>query len=298
MRNYKAFGLQIASELELPGLFPHEGKADATIRFGEVPEQLQGEIKYRGVLYESNSEQFLLKVPNVAKYLIQGKNEVIIEKYNGVTEDELSLFTVNTPIGVLLHQRGFFPLHASAIEFNDVCVVFTGISGVGKSSILTAFQRHGYRVLTEEICSISLSENKVPYVHPGAAYVYLWRDVLEYFDINSSQLKHRSNNPEKYKLPLNENYCDKLLPLKRIYILNTHNLSEVKIEELKGQDKILPIRNNSYRKRIGISITNPIESFLNYSNICRHVIIKQIFRPRGKLSIEEIYESIIKDLKK
>jgi hypothetical protein len=298
MNNYKAFGLQISSELQLSGLLPHKGEADVTIRFGKVPEQLPGALKAEGILYQINKDSLLLKIPNVGKYLIKDGKEIVIEKYNGVTEDELCLFTINTPIGALLHQRGFFPLHASAVEIDDACVVFTGVSGAGKSSILTAFQKHGYRILTEEICSISLSENNIPYVHPGAAYTYLWSDVLAYFDIDSSKLKHRPNNPEKYKLPLDENFCDKRLPLKRIYILNTHNSPDIKIEELKGQDKILPIKNNSYRKRIGTSITNPIESFSNYSNIGKHVIIKQISRPKSKLCVEEIYESIIKDLKK
>lgn len=297
MKNYKAFGLQIASELTLPGLLPNEGIADVTIRFGKVPDQLQGEIKSRGVLYQLNSEHFLLNVPNVAKYLIRGGNEIIIERRNGVKEEELCLFTINTPIGVLLHQRGFFPMHASAVEVGDACIVFTGASGSGKSSLLTVFHKHGHRILTEEICSITLSENNIPYVHPGAAYAYLWSDVLEYFDIDSSKLKHRPNNPEKYKLPLDDNFCDRSLPLKRIYILSTHNSPEIKIEELKGQDKLLPIKNNSYRKRIGVSICNPVESFSNYSNISKHVIIKRISRPKGKLYVEEIYESIINDMK-
>ncbi|MEI7500394.1 MAG: hypothetical protein WCK84_08075 [Bacteroidota bacterium] len=36
MNRYTAFGLQITSEPELPGLMPGTGIPDVTIRFGEV----------------------------------------------------------------------------------------------------------------------------------------------------------------------------------------------------------------------------------------------------------------------
>jgi len=144
MHHYTAFGLQIASEPELPGLMPGAGIPDVTIRFGEVPEHLPEPLKGKGVAYEISGDHFLLRVPGVARFLVSRGQEMLIERENGTDDIDISLFTINTPIGALLYQRGFLPMHASAIEINGGCVMFTGVSGVGKSTILTSLYQHGY----------------------------------------------------------------------------------------------------------------------------------------------------------
>jgi hypothetical protein len=296
MYKYTAFGLQIASEPELPGLMPGTGNPDVTIRFGVVPVNLPEPIKGKGVAYELNDKSFLLKVPGIARFLVTMGNEITIERDPGSDDIDLSFFTINTPIGALLYQRGYLPMHASAIEINGGCVIFTGVSGVGKSTILASFHQHGYPVLADEICAISLSDTGVPFVNPGAAYTYLWRDVLDHFKKDASTLKHRQNNPEKYKVPIDERFYSMPLPLKRIYVLATKNTPGIEIEEIKGKEKFLPIKLNSYRQRIGTAISNPAASFLMHASIGKHTVVKQISRPHDIINIDHLREMIINDM--
>ncbi len=296
MYYYTAFGLQIASEPELPGLMPGAGIPDVTIRFGEVPEHLPEPIKNKGVAYELNEGSFLLRVPCIARFLVSQGNEIVIDRASGTDDVDLSLFTINTPIGVLLYQRGFLPMHASAIEVNGVCVIFTGVSGVGKSTILASFHQHGYHVVADEICAISLSDKGVPFVHPGVAYTWLWRDVLDHFEKDVTTLKHRQNNPEKYKVPIEKRFYTMPLPLKRVYVLSTKNTPGIEMVEIKGQDKFVPIKHNAYRYRIGNAISNPAASFNMQTSIGKHTIVKRISRPDGKINIDLLRERIISDL--
>lgn len=187
-------------------------------------------------------------------------------------------------------------MHASAIEVNGGCTLFTGVSGAGKSTILASFHQHGYHVVADEICAISLSGDGVPYVHPGMASTWLWRDVLDHFEKDVSALQHRQNNPEKYKVPIDGRFYSMPLPLKRVYVLSTKNTPGIEIDEIKGQDKFLPIRNNAYRYRIGNAITNPAASFAMQTSIGKHAIVKKILRPDGKLNIDLLRELIINDL--
>ena len=159
MYKYTAFGLQISSEPELPGLLQGNGNTEVTIRFREVPENLAVPIKGKGVAYEINADSFLLKVSGIAGFLVKHGNEIVIDKQNGADDHDIALFTINTPIGALLYQRGYLPLHASAIAVNGGCAIFTGISGVGKSTILASFHQQGYHVLSDEICAMWLSLN-------------------------------------------------------------------------------------------------------------------------------------------
>jgi len=296
MNNYTAFGLQIASEPELPGLMPGKGHTDVTIRFGEVPEHLPEPIKNKGVAYELNDDSFLLRVARVARFLVNQGKEIVIEKDKGAEDIDVALFTINTPMGALLHQRGWLPLHASAIEINGGCALFTGVSGAGKSTILASFHQHGYKVLADEICAISLSEEGAPFVHPGVAYTYLWRDTLEHFGKDVSTLKHRQTNPEKFKVPIDERFCMLPLPLKRVYVLSTKNTPGFEIEEIKGKEKFLPIKHNSYRHRIGVAITNPAASFNIFTSIGKHAVVKRISRPDDKKNIEALRDLVIDDM--
>lgn len=298
MNYYNAFGLQIASEIELPGLLSGTGKIDLNIKLGKVPDKLSGIIKNRGAAYELTEDYFLLKIRNVAKFLVKKSEEIIIEKLPGASNEQLSLYTINTPIGVVLHRLGNIPLHASAVAFGDFCAVFTGMSGAGKSTISTALNRKGYHLLTEEICAVSLSEKKIPVVHPGAAYTYLWRNTLDFFGYDKNKLFFRPNNPEKYRIPVNNNFCEKALPMKRLYVLSTKNSPDIETEEITGKQKFLPIRNNTYRYRIGKAIGKHGTSFMLHTSIGKHTIVKRIKRPNGKMLVNEIVELIEKDIQK
>jgi hypothetical protein len=296
MHNYTAFGLHISSEPELPGLLAGNGNAEVTIRFGKVPDNLPEPIKGKGVAYELNDHSFLLKVPGVARFLVNNGNEIVIEKVDGADDADIAMFTINTPIGALLYQRGYLPLHASAIAINGGCALFTGISGVGKSTILASFHQYGYHVLSDEVCAISLCEKGEPYVQPGVAYTYLWRDVLDHMGKDASTLKHRNNNHEKFKVLIDERFCQKALPLKRIYVLSTKNTPGIEIEEIKGKEKFLPIKQNSYRLRIGTAISNPAASFMMHASIGKHTVVKRISRPHEIINIDQLRELVIQDM--
>lgn len=296
MNNYTAFGLQISSEPELPGLLAGNGSMDVTIRFGKVPEHLPGPIKGKGVAYELNTDSFLLKVPGIARFLVNNGSEIVIDKQQGADDHDIALFTINTPIGALLYQRGYLPLHASAIAVNGGCAIFTGISGAGKSTIFASFHEHGYHALADEVCAISLSDNGIPYVQPGVGYTYLWRDVLDFMGKDVSTLIHRNNNPEKFKLCIDERFCQEALPLKRIYVLTTKNTPGIEMEEIIGKEKFLPIKQNSYRPRIGTEISNPAVSFMMHTSICKHAIVKRVSRPRDVVNIDQLRELIINDM--
>ncbi len=298
MYYYSAFGLQIASEPELPGLIPGSGNPEITIRFGEVPMHLSGELKGKGVAYEVANDQFLLRVPGVARFLVSSGKEMIIEREKASDDIDISLFTINTPIGALLYQRGFLPMHASAVELGGRCVLFAGVSGSGKSTILAALHQHGYHMVADEICVISLSGDGMPQVHPGVGYTWLWRNTLDHFGKDTASLKHRPNNPEKYKICIEERFYQMNLPLKAVYILNSGKYQGIEMKEIRGNEKFRQIMYNAYRYRIGNIIHNPAVFFRLRASIGNQAMIKGVYRPEGSRNIDILRDFIINDLEK
>ena len=113
---YNIFGLIIRSQLEIPELISTQSKqAHVTVQFGSTPEHLN-EIISSGVLYESTEKEFLLSLPNIGNYLVRNGDEVIIDPKSGASEDEIRLFLLGSVLGALLYQRGYMPLHGSAVE--------------------------------------------------------------------------------------------------------------------------------------------------------------------------------------
>src|SRR6266536_1366743 len=157
MQVYRAFGLTIRSEIELPELLPGEASPDLEIRFGKVPDKLRDPTA-AGVCYEASSGQFLLKVDGHARYWATNGSEIVIQQDFRTARDDLRAFLLESVLGAILHQRGVLALHASAIEVRGGAAILAGPSGAGKSTLAAALAKRGHRVLSDEIAAVTIRE--------------------------------------------------------------------------------------------------------------------------------------------
>jgi len=97
---YSAFGLNIASDFELARLPNGEGTPDVTVRFGSVPTKLES-VAVEGVWYQGNSDEFLLEVPAVARYLVKNGNEIIVAPTPASRPSELETFLMGAAFTTL-----------------------------------------------------------------------------------------------------------------------------------------------------------------------------------------------------
>ena len=77
--SYQAFGLHLRACLPCPELLPSNQPPDVTITYGQVPEALEAPLP-EGKWYQSAPGLFLMKIPEVAKYLIKDGKEIIIDR--------------------------------------------------------------------------------------------------------------------------------------------------------------------------------------------------------------------------
>src|SRR5207244_12530639 len=71
------------------------------------------------------------------------------------------------PAALRCMHRGDLPLHAAAVEVESRALVLAAPGWHGKTTLALAFQRHGYRVLTEDLACCSLAST--PKLLPGPA---------------------------------------------------------------------------------------------------------------------------------
>jgi hypothetical protein len=292
---YKAFGLLITSELEIPEFIPEEGIPDVYIGFGEVPEELFNP-QFKGVRFQASPNQLILKVDRIANYFIEGGNTITIQHFLNSNIDEVRLFLLGSAFGALLHQRGLLPMHGSSLIFNDRAIIFSGVSGAGKSTLAAGFLKRNYKLLSDDISVVSLDENKKPWVFPGYPHMKLWADSLEKLGMNPLHLSRVRPQLNKHNLPVNNSFVLDSILLSGIYILQTKNTSGILLEPLKGIEKFNALKNNTYRLNFIQGLGNNESHFTHLSALAQHCFVTRITRPSKGFSLEELLATIEKEL--
>src|SRR4051812_33631530 len=115
---YRAFGLNIVSDLNLPGLrLAPEGTfgSDLTI----IRQPLCRDLPPVGaapVFDYEDPEGVVMIWPGVIAVRIIATDRIEVQAYPGVPEEYLELPLLGPVMGWVLHQRGLLVLHASAVE--------------------------------------------------------------------------------------------------------------------------------------------------------------------------------------
>ena len=285
---YKAFGLIIKSEFEIPELLVHDGISDVEIILGETPQNLKN-INKQGVKYQASKNEFLHEVDNIAKYYVNGGNKITVELLKENLDKEVRLFLLGSSFGALFLQRGLLPIHGSAIKFDESATIFTGLSGVGKSSIAAYFINQGHQVLADDISVVNHNLEVVP----GFPNLKIWNDVLKKLDIQNESLLQIRPDIKKYQLPINDNYYNESLPLTNIIILTTKNSSGFDYEELSGIKKFNAIRNNTYRHRFVQGLEKQQDHFLILNKLLPKIKVFNVSRPQSPIMLKELGDFII-----
>ncbi len=292
---YTAFGLTIASALECPGLLRGEGAPDVAIRYGQVPTTL-GNVRDRGVAYEVNHSCFLLYPRHIARYLVSAGTDIVIERGQNGRDEDLRIFLLGSVFGALLHQRGILPLHGSAIEASRGAVVFTGLSGCGKSTVAAAFQKRGYRVLADDICPVSFDADGTPRAFPAYPQLSLWTDAAEYLHQNVTALRRVRVNLEKYAVPLRSAFSTQPLPLSAVYELATTNSRTFTLTPLRGKEKLTLLVHNTYRKQWLRGMGKTAANFQQCAAASQYVNVSRVVRPQYPFLVDELVDLIEQDL--
>ena len=132
------------------------------------------------------------------------------------------------------------------VKVGPFCVV--GPNGKGKSTLAAGFGKRGHPVLADDICVLSGETSGAPRVSPGLPQLKLWEDMLGKLNEPVDVLKsvRFGNMINKYYLPVDLHGVTDL-PVRAVFVLDTHNETEPKIEHISGMHKIEAIIESTYR---------------------------------------------------
>jgi hypothetical protein len=295
--NYHAYGLNIASDLECPELVPGNGASpDLRVRYGNVPER-QDVPATSGAFFQATPQQFLLTIDRIARYAINNGDEIVIDRAPQATDGDVRVFLLGSAIGALLHQRGLLPLHASAIETRLGAVAFMGQVGLGKSTLAAAFHRRGYRVLTDDVCAVSLDADGKPLVTPAYPQLNLWADALEQIGETKENLPLTRLVNAKYGRSVSDGYTTNPVPLCAVYELRTHDGgSPPSLSRVTGREKMWLLRDNTFRLSFLAGMEHDEQYLRLVLATAQHISAARVSRPQQPFLLDELADLVERDL--
>jgi hypothetical protein len=278
----RAYGLLVGSEFCL--LEPSEPRADSEsstfpldvcVRLGRVEAAETGSVNiYSGYL------------PEIGQFWIRDGVEITVQPYADVDEQMLRSCILGSAFSVLLQQRGFLILHASAVVMNGQAVAFIGVSGTGKSTTASAFMQHGYSVITDDVLAIRFTEI-CPEVVPSYPIIKLLPDAVEALNYRAEGLPLLYATSHKRVQTFD---CEKLqasYPLRRIYLLSKGDCHE--IEPLSTTDALLSFINQS---RAVKNLIDPSAKKLHFQQCTELAKGLGLFRLRRKPDLKSLSDIV------
>ncbi len=279
---YQVHGLHVASSIELPELAPATpAPADLVIELGEIPAALPLSIA-SGPYWQAGPDSFLFEIPGVARYLVSGGRSIRVAPDPACQEPQaVRLYLMGTGIGVLLHQRGLFVLHASAVETPSGAWLFTGPSGAGKSTLAAWLQqRHGWPLLSDDVTVIDTAQ-PTPAARRGPNRLRLWRDALAALSLREDGLARDLTRFDKFQL-CTDATPGPAVPFKGLVLLESmEGNGPATLEPLSGRDALSVLMGSVYRPEFGAFWRPPGALFLESASLARQIATVRFSRPKG-----------------
>lgn len=296
---YRVHGLGLASDIELCELAadPSPMPPDIVIRRAPVPHDLYPSRRSSDG-YLVQGRDILFAMPRVGRFLARSGKELLADPEPGADQGLFSLYLLGSALAAVLHQRRFFPIHASAVAFKGNCFAFMGDSGAGKSTLAAMLAARGFELVSEDVLVVKFDETRGPMVEAGIPILKLWPDALAPARLGDATTTRESNSDSKQRIAALTSYRTGALPLRRLYQLRwMHPRTAVpEISRIPLFDGVFALRRNIYRNGL-IEAMDREQAFLAFAaELVRSVELFDFHRPMSLATAEAQVDDLVNHL--
>jgi hypothetical protein len=227
MYYYKAFNLIVQSEIAIPSFVEAKAQTpDIQILLGKITPPAHHEktnVARHGIIstygeYTNASDCFMGWGNKLNIRIKQGQSmtiDLLDPNFAGIVH----LFAEAEAFGILLYQKNYLLLHASAITLpNGKGIVFMGEPGMGKSTTCAAFVKAGCTLITDDLVAIKVHDGK-PYLVPSYPQLKIWGTSAKGLAYEKPSLHRLIEGIDKFAYKHHPHFNQDLVPLQGMYEL-------------------------------------------------------------------------------
>jgi hypothetical protein len=316
---YSVYGLSLRSNRSIPGLGPFAAARvpDLEVRLGLDPPWLpEATGKPLEIFYVNperdefgepslsvwkihNGEYFLLRYADKTQFVIDRRaTEIWATWPSSLTLEDTATYLLGPVLGFALLLRGIICLHASALAVDGQAIALVGPAGAGKSTTAAAFAKLGYRILSDDVLTLSECQNTF-LAQPAYPCIRLWPSSVEALYGKADALPLLTPNWDKRYLDLSgngHNFQREPLPLAAIYLLGPRkdDPNSPIIQQLSGKEKLIELIANTYTNYL-MDSTRRAQGFEVLSRLVQNIPVRRIVPHSNPAYLPRLCEAILKD---
>lgn len=287
---YRAFDLRIISDLplpELPQLYDSNENVDIEIIVDALPRLWLESDQLIDKFYVVDN-RVMFQVPGIATFLIEDGSKIIVTPEPHSKIEEIRLYVLGSCMGALLMQRGILPLHGSAVMLNGKAYAIVGDSGAGKSTLATALINKGYKLITDDVIAVRLSDKNLPIVTSSYPQQKLWRNSLQHFNLDETEFQPICNRETKYTVPVKTSFYEGAIPLSGIFELTKAETSSIEVKKIEKLELLRSLFHHTYRNFLIPKLGLMDWHFQFLSSICKQINMNKLIRPTNSFTVNEL----------
>jgi hypothetical protein len=214
---YVLYGLGVHSQIPLWGPGTSECPSDVTVRWERVatPASVVAETGRP----DADTGELRLSWPDLGEMVIRSGTEIRVATGDHVECSHVRHLVCGIGLGLALHQRGVFALHASAVAIDGRAMVFVGPKGAGKSTLAAALSARGHTLLSDDVVALDLPDDGAPQLRPGPTNLNLWPDSAAATGYDPGALSRIWSRSAKLAQWIPEGEASAPVPLGAIFVL-------------------------------------------------------------------------------
>ena len=283
--NYVAYGLRIRSFLELPELATDDGDPDTLdviVRLGPVGREVD-DVDDNGRAFWASANEACYFYKKSGKYLVREGREIVVEPVQGAPKMLVRLSLIGPVLGLILIQRGFLLLHASAIAIEERGVAFLGGHAWGKSTLAASLHALGHRLLSDDLTAIQLRHSGEAMIIPSFPHLRLWPDVVTSLGESAERLPKLHPELDKRRLRVKDRFDVAPVPLELLCVLGQG--PQLSLQRMEPELAVAALLTHWYGARFGPGILACVDlsaHFLRCAQVAQSVSVARLRRPASE----------------
>ena len=192
-------------------------------------------------------------------------------------------------LALVLRQREYVVLHASAVEIDSAAIVFAGDSGQGKSTMAAALHLRGHPIVADDVAAVDVVRDACR-IFRAFPQLKVSSDAARGLAIDPENLPRAHPAGEERIYRANGEFPRTPLPLRAVYILADG--PEAVIERLPPREAVAELLRHSYGLRSMEPAVDHGAYFLKCARLAAAIPLYRLRRPHSFAALPELARTL------